>query len=127
MYVYHFAQYEPTAIKRLARVHAVFEKEVDDLLRAERFIDLHAVFKEALLASVETYSLKALEKFTRHTRKVELHDASVARKSVELALELKEFKSLPPATVQAAEEYNKNYFLATPGLHQLLEGLMKKL
>ncbi len=52
MSVYHFAPYEPTAIKRLARVHAVFEKEVDDFLRAERFIDLHSVIKEALLASV---------------------------------------------------------------------------
>src|SRR5690606_14880595 len=61
MYIYHFAPYEPTAIKRLARVHAIFEQEVDVLLRAERFIDLHAVFKEALLASVETYSLKELE------------------------------------------------------------------
>ncbi len=52
LYIYHFAPYEPSAIKRLARVHAAYEKEVDTLLRAERFIDLHAVFKETLLASV---------------------------------------------------------------------------
>lgn len=65
MYIYHFAPYEPSAIKQLARVHALYEKEVDDLLRAERFIDLHAVFKESLLASVESYSLKELEKFTK--------------------------------------------------------------
>lgn len=123
MYIYHFAPYEPSALKRLARVHAVYEKEVDDLLRAERFVDLHAVFKEALLASVETYSLKALEKFTKYTRKVDLRDASSSRKSVEIALELGEFHSLSPATVTAVEEYNQDDCLATEALHEWLEAL----
>lgn len=123
MYIYHFAPYEPTSIKRLARVHAVFEKDVDDFLRAERFIDLHAVFKEALLASVETYSLKELEKFTKYTRKVVLHDASVARKSVEVALELHDFESLSKEIIQVVEGYNEDDCLATEGLHQWLETL----
>jgi len=121
MYIYHFAPYEPSAIKRLARVHAVFEKEVDDLLRAERFIDLHAVFKEALLASVEVYSLKALELFTKYTRKVDLPDASKARKSVEVALETGELPSLAPETIKATEDYNEDDCLATEALHLWLE------
>lgn len=123
MYIYHFAPYEPSAIKRLARVHARYEKEVDDLLRAERFIDLHAVFKEALLASVESYSLKELEKFTQYTRKVVLHDASVARKSVEVALELNDFKSVSKETIQLVEDYNEDDCLATEALHKWLEDL----
>jgi predicted RecB family nuclease len=123
MYIYHFAPYEPSAIKRLARVHAVFEKEVDDLLRAERFIDLHAVFKESALASVESYSLKELEKFTHYTRKVALPVASAARKSVEVALELHEFKFLSPDTIKAVEDYNEDDCLATEALHQWLEKL----
>ena len=121
MYIYHFAPYEPSAIKRLARVHAVYEAEVDRLLRAERFVDLHAVTKEALIASVETYSLKALEKFTRYTRKIELHDASVARKAVEVALELHDFKSLAKETIQTTQDYNEDDCLATEALHQWLE------
>lgn len=121
LYVYHFAPYEPTALKRLARVHAIFEKEVDDFLRAERFIDLHSVFKEALLASVESYSLKELEKFTKYTRNIELHDASVARKAVEVALELHDFKSLPAETLKNVEGYNEDDCLATEALHQWLE------
>lgn len=127
MYIYHFAPYEPSAIKRLARVHALFEKEVDDLLRAERFIDLHAVFKEALLASVESYSLKELEKFTKYTRKVELHDASVARKAVEVALELHELHSIAKETLQIVEGYNEDDCLATEALHLWLEDLRSKL
>ena len=121
LYIYHFAPYEPGAVKRLARVHAVFEKEVDDLLRAERFIDLHAVFKESLLASVERYSLKELERFTTYTRIIELHDASKARKAVECALELHDFKSLPPTTLETIEKYNEDDCRATHALHQWLE------
>lgn len=127
MYIYHFAPYEPSAVKRLARVHAVYEMEVDKLLRAERFIDLHAAFKEAVLASVEVYSLKALEKFTTYVRKVELQDASVARKNVEIALELNEFKSLPQETIKAVEDYNEDDCLATEALHQWLEKLRSDL
>lgn len=121
MYVYHFAPYEPTAIKRLSCVHAVYEKEVDDFLRAERFIDLHSVFIEALLASVESYSLKELEKFTRYTRNIELHSASMARKAVEVALELHAFKTLPGETIKIVEGYNEDDCMATEALHQWLE------
>lgn len=127
MYIYHFAPYEPSAIKRLARIHALYEKEVDILLRAERFIDLHAVFKESLLASVETYSLKELEKFTKYTRNVELHDASVARKTVEVALELHELHAVAQETLQTVEGYNEDDCLATEALHQWLEDLRTKL
>lgn len=123
MYIYHFAPYEPAAIKRLARVHAVFEKEVDQLLRGERFMDLHSVFKEALLASVETYSLKELEKFTGYTRNIVLHEASSARKSVEIALELHAFEKLSPATIKTVEDYNEDDCLATEALHRWLESL----
>jgi uncharacterized protein len=121
LYIYHFAPYEPSAVKRLARVHAVFEKEVDDLLRAERFIDLHAIFKESLLASVERYSLKELERFTAYTRIIELHDASKARKNVECSLELNDFKSLPAATLETVERYNEDDCRATHALHLWLE------
>ena len=127
MYIYHFAPYEPTAIKRLARVHASYEKEVDDLLRAERFVDLHAVFKEALLASVESYSLKSLELFTKYTRKVELPDASRARKSVEVALELNELSSLSKETIKITEDYNEDDCRATEALHGWLEEVRSEL
>jgi predicted RecB family nuclease len=127
MYIYHFAPYEPTAIKRLARVHACYEKDVDDLLRAERFVDLHAVFKEALLASVESYSLKSLELFTKYTRKVELTDASRARKKVEVALELKDPSLLTKEIVETTQDYNEDDCRATQALHEWLEGVRTEL
>lgn len=123
MYIYHFAPYEPSAIKRMARVHALFEKDVDRLLRGERFIDLHAIVKEAMLASVETYSLKELERFTNFTRNVPLHEASSARKSVEVALESNAFSKVSSETIVIVEGYNEDDCLATEALHGWLEHL----
>lgn len=123
LHIYHFASYEPSAIKRLASTHATYELEVDELLREERFVDLHAIFKEAMLASVEHYSLKSLEKLTKYTRKVDLREASIARKNVECALELNEFKSLAKETIELVGWYNEDDCLATEALHQWLEDL----
>lgn len=123
MYIYHFAPYEPSAIKRLARVHARFETDTDNLLRGERFVDLHAVFKEALRASVETYSLKELERFTDYERTVALRDASSARKTVEIALELNDFGAVPSETAHIVEKYNEDDCRATRALHVWLEEL----
>lgn len=122
-HIYHFAPYEPSAVKRLSGFHAIFESERDELLRAEKFVDLHAVFKEALLASVERYSLKELEKFTKYTRKIELPVASMGRKAVECALELNEIDALSPDTLKIVEDYNEDDCLATEALHRWLEEL----
>ncbi|MBT1688491.1 TM0106 family RecB-like putative nuclease [Dawidia soli] len=121
LHIFHFAPYEASAVKRLASTHARYEREVDELLRADRFVDLHAIFKEALLASVEQYSLKALEQFTRYTRKLDLPDARMARKNVEAALELQEFRSLAAETVTHLEVYNEDDCMATEALHDWLE------
>jgi predicted RecB family nuclease len=127
LHVYHFAPYEPAAIKRLSLRHTLHEEDLDWLLRAERFIDLHAVAKEGIRASVERYSLKDLERFTPYVRKVELSAASSARRAVEFALELKDDKSLAPDTLVLVEDYNEDDCRATLALHQWLEGLRKKL
>ena len=63
LHIYHFAPYEPAAIKRLMLRYATREEEVDRLLRGEVFIDLHSITKQSVRASVEQYSLKELERF----------------------------------------------------------------
>jgi predicted RecB family nuclease len=61
MHIYHFTPYEPSALKRLMGRYASREEEIDRMLRAGLFIDLHTVLKRAVRAGVEQYSLKALE------------------------------------------------------------------
>ena len=40
MHIYHFAPYEPSALKRLMGRYGVREDEIDRMLRAKLFIDL---------------------------------------------------------------------------------------
>ena len=61
MHVFHYASYEPSALKRLMGRYGTREAEVDRLLRGEVLVDLYRVVKQSLLASRESYSLKAIE------------------------------------------------------------------
>ncbi len=63
LHVYHYAAYEPNALKRLAMTYATREEEVDDLLRREIFVDLYAVVRQGLRISHPSYSLKKVEQF----------------------------------------------------------------
>lgn len=60
-HIYHYAHYEPTALKRLAMRHATMEAELDQMLRDHRFVDLYRVVRQALRVPTENYSLKSLE------------------------------------------------------------------
>src|SRR5690606_2357481 len=80
-----------------------------------------------LIASVEQYSLKDIEKFTHFVRKADLREAARARKLVESALQLKELNKLPPGTLELVELYNEDDCLATAALHQWLEQERAKL
>ncbi len=62
-YIYHYAPYEETALKRLAMVHGTREAQIDDLLRAGKLIDLYQVVREAIRVSEPSYSIKNLEVF----------------------------------------------------------------
>ncbi|HHW83400.1 MAG TPA: TM0106 family RecB-like putative nuclease, partial [Actinomycetales bacterium] len=61
MHVYHYAPYETSALKRLAARYQLREKELDDLLRSEVFVDLYATVRGAIRVSAPSYSIKKLE------------------------------------------------------------------
>jgi predicted RecB family nuclease len=121
MHIYHYAPYEPSAIKRLMSRYAIHETNVDKLLRGQRFVDLYSASKEILIASVESYSIKYLEKLAAFTRKCDLDLAGPARRALEYILEFKTLESLDPQTKDVVQEYNKDDCDATLALHQWLE------
>src|SRR5882762_3050243 len=88
MHVYHFGAYEPGTFKFLMGKYATREDEVDRMLRAGLFIDLHTIFKQAVRAGVEEYSLKALEVFHSFARTIPLIESRDAMRYVEHRLEL---------------------------------------
>ncbi len=63
LHVYHYASYEPSALKRLMGEYGTREDEIDDLLRREVFVDLFKVVRQALRHSHPRYSLKNVEEF----------------------------------------------------------------
>ena len=63
-HVYHYGSYEEGALKRLATRHATREEELDALLRANAFVDLASITRQAVRIGVESYSLKDLERVT---------------------------------------------------------------
>ena len=58
MHVYHYAPYEVTAMKRLMGRYGTRADELDQLLRAEVFVDLYGVVRKGLRAGVDSYSIK---------------------------------------------------------------------
>ena len=62
-HVYHYNSYEETALKKLSQKYEVKIREVDFILRENKFIDLFKVVKDSVLLSVENYRLKTIEKF----------------------------------------------------------------
>jgi uncharacterized protein len=88
MHIYHYAPYEPSALKRLAARHATREDELDRLLRGQRLVDLYAVVRQGIRASVERCSIKDLEPFYGYECIEELDEARSALRMVERLIEL---------------------------------------
>jgi predicted RecB family nuclease len=62
-FLYHYASYEETALKRLAMVHGTREAQLDDLLRRRKLVDVYKVVREGVRLSEPGYSLKNVEVF----------------------------------------------------------------
>ncbi|MHB1344052.1 MAG: TM0106 family RecB-like putative nuclease [Thermoleophilia bacterium] len=127
MHIFHFAPYEPAALKRLMGRYASREEEVDRMLRAGLFVDLHRVVKESLRASVERYSIKDLEVFYDFTREADLREASRHLHGFERALELRRVADVSPETLALIEAYNRDDCRSLVFLRAWLEELRQGL
>lgn len=121
MHIYHFAPYEPSALKRLMGRYGVREDEIDRMLRAKLFIDLHTVVRRSVRASVEQYSLKALEAFHGFARRIALDEAGRAMRSIQHILEAERNPQVDEAVKEAIVLYNGDDCLSTRSLRKWLE------
>jgi predicted RecB family nuclease len=117
MHVYHYAAYERTALRRLMGQHGTREQELDDLLRGEVLVDLFRVTKQALRASVESYSIKDVEELYSFERRAELTGGG-ASVLFEDWLEVQE-----PAILEEIRAYNEDDCRSLYELHRWLLGL----
>lgn len=120
-HIYHYASYEPGAIKRLAQRYSIYEEEVDNLLRANKFVDLYGVVRQGIRASVEKYSIKDLEAFTGYERKIALNDMINHKRSLEHNLELSRYDDITDEMKSAVQLYNQDDTDSTFALREWLE------
>jgi len=116
MHVYHYGGYESGAIKRLMRRHATREDEVDRLLRGGVFVDLLNVVRQGVRASVESYSLKQIEKFYLGQRQGPVTEAGFSVVEYERWM-----RERDPAILAAIGDYNRDDCLSTLLLRSWLE------
>jgi predicted RecB family nuclease len=123
LHIYHYAAYEPTALKRLAGRYDSRIDELDRLLRGKVFVDLYRVVRQGLRASVESYSIKKMEAFYQFERQVDLRQANSALADFEAWLQLGGSRDGGSVLLEQIEGYNKDDCLSTLKLREWLETL----
>jgi predicted RecB family nuclease len=123
LHIYHFAPYEPAAMKRLMGRYATRENEVDNLLRAAIFVDLFSVVRHAIRASVESYSIKKLEPLYSFVRTVPLEDVGGVMARTQARLEMADSAGIPDGDKAAIRGYNRDDCASTQALREWLESV----
>jgi predicted RecB family nuclease len=121
LHIYHYAPYEPAALKRLMGRYATRQDEIDNMLRAGLFVDLYAVVRHAIRAGVESYSIKKLEPLYVFERTVGLPDAGAVMARVQASLELGDYDGIGPEERAAITGYNRDDCLSAWRLRDWLE------
>jgi uncharacterized protein len=116
LHVYHYAAYEKTAVRSLMARHGTREEEVDDLLRRERFVDLYQATRQAVRASLESYSLKRVRSL--FMKEVPITDVRHGDDSI-VAFE-RWLLTRDQAILDGIEEYNRLDCLSTVLLREWL-------
>jgi predicted RecB family nuclease len=127
LHIYHYAPYEPSALKRLMGRYATREDEIDRMLRGGLFIDLYAVAKQSIRASVESYTIKNLEVFYGFERKARLADVRPALAKLQARLELGHASEITQDLKDIVVQYNQDDCLSALKLRGWLEELRAKL
>src|SRR5438094_783738 len=116
LHVYHYAPYEPNALKWLASTYATREAEVDRLLRGRVLVDLYRVVRQSVRIGTESYSLKELESLFRGKRSTEIVDAAGSIVAYEDWLESRDQRLL-----DEIGRYNEDDCISTAQLRDWLE------
>lgn len=124
LHIYHYAPYEPTALRRLMGRYGTREDEVDRLLRAGTLVDLYHVVRQGIRASVESYSIKRLEKLYGFTRDIDLRDAGSSIAAFEAWLQGVDAEH-GEETLARIEAYNRDDVVSTLRLRDWLEAAVR--
>jgi uncharacterized protein len=127
LHIYHYAPYEPAALKRLMGRYATRENEIDHFLRTGLFVDLYAVVRHSIRASVESYSIKRLEPLYNFTRSAALTDVSQPMARLQACLELGDNAGITDQDRNVVQSYNFDDCRSARALRDWLETVRAEL
>lgn len=127
LHIYHYAPYEPSALKRLMGRYATREDEIDRMLRASLFVDLYTIARQSIRASVENYSIKNLEPLYKFKRSVPLVEVRSALAKLQAHLELSDAASITEDSKDVVLRYNRDDCISALELRDWLEKIRGKL
>ena len=116
MHVYHYASYEKAALRRLMSRYATREDEIDRILRAGVLVDLYQVVRQGLRASVDSYSIKRIEKFYLSER-----EGPITRAGFSVVEYERWLGDHDPQHLRDLADYNRDDCVSTRGLRDWLE------
>ena len=116
LHIYHYADYERRALRHLMSIHATREREVDQLLRERRLVDLYAVVRDAIQTSEPRYSIKNLEAFYMKGER----DAEVKNAGASIVFYERWRTDRDEKWLKDIETYNYEDCISTQRLHQWL-------
>ena len=116
LHVFHYGGYEGGALKRLVGRHGFGTEELDRLLRGDILVDLLNVVRQGIRASVESYSLKQIEKFYLPVREGPVTDAGFSVVEFERWLRQRD-----EAILDGIASYNRDDCVSTWMLRDWLE------
>jgi len=120
LHVYHYGDHERSTLRRLMGEHGTRENEIDDFLRSGVFVDLYRVTRQALRASVHSYSLKVIEALYGFQRTAEVEGGAESA-----ALFDKWLITGEPSILESIERYNEEDCRSAAALHEWLLGLRR--
>jgi uncharacterized protein len=121
LHIYHYASYEPDALKRLMGRHATREQQVDEMLRKQLFVDLYRALRQGVRISEESYSLKSVERFYMPERGEAVKDAGSSIVQYE-----RYRREQDQVILRELEEYNRVDCESTAQLRDWLEELRRE-
>lgn len=116
LHVFHYGDYERSALQRLMGRHCTREAEVDRLLRGGILVDLYRVVRQSLRLSTEGYGLKQVERLYMPHRSGEVADGESS-----IVMYARWHRNRDPAVLESIVRYNEVDCVSTRGLRDWLE------
>ena len=127
MHIYHYADYEVSAVRRLSTRHDTRQDEVDELLRNEVFVDLYRIVRHGLRIGEDSYSIKVVERLYRAKRKTEVATAGDSIVQYSRWMESQEPGDWNKSPIlKAIRQYNEDDCQSTGQLSQWLRTLARE-